>query len=73
MKPQCPLRAETYILWTTVYDFRMKVRRRTPVNLQDYRDELDVIHASSDWPQIKMRCVDALISMNQQFGRSMLA
>jgi len=68
MRSQCDLRAEAYVFWETVAEFRAKLRKRVPVNLAEFRDDMDVLHEMSDWPQIKIRCVDALIELNGRIG-----
>ncbi len=57
------LESEAYVFWTAVLDFRRAVRYGRPVDTEAFRVDMDVIHEMSDWLQIKMRCIDALIEL----------
>jgi len=66
------LESEAYVFWAAVSDFRRDVRLGLPT-YSVFTEDMNVIHEMSEYPQIKMRCIDALIAMNVRASQGLLA
>jgi hypothetical protein len=71
MKP-FSLATDAYVFWTAVSEIRRDWRLGIPADDEAFVEEMNVIHDMTDYAQIKLRCVDALIAMNERRGPKLL-
>jgi hypothetical protein len=73
MKHSVDLRAEAYVFWVSVSEYRASLRHGLPADWPVMRDDIDTIHEISEWPQIKMRCVDFQMELGSRLAKRALA
>jgi hypothetical protein len=67
------LATDAYVFWTAVSEIRRDWRLGIPTDDVVFIEEMNAIHDISDYPQIKLRCVDALVFLNERRGQKLLA
>lgn len=66
------LATDAYVFWAAVSEIRRDWRLGIPADDEAFVEEINVIHDMTDYAQIKLRCVDALIATNEHRGPKLL-